>query len=262
MTIVFDGKKFAAEKEVILKEKIKNLKVKPKLVSILVGSDKASILYSNLKQKSAKRIGINFEIKKFNSSIEPKKIIELIKKLDDDNKVLGVMVQLPLPKNLKSKTKGILQAIKKDKDVDGLTNNSPFMPATVKAVLQILEVATKSLPYFGKKAGVIGADGVVGKRIVKELQKKGFKVSECDIDTRDLYAKLHQLDLIVSATGTPNLIRGEIIKEGVIAIDVGAPEGDFDKSVYDRASFFTPVPGGVGPVTISCLLENLISTVA
>ena len=261
MTIIFDGKKFAEEKEKELKIRVGALHETPKLVSILVGDDKASTIYTNLKQKAAKRIGAKFEIKKFPDNTPTEEIIKTIKKLNEDKKVHGIMVQLPLPKKLKSKTKSILQTIAKEKDVDGLVNNSPFMAASVKAILQILDVATKSLPYFGKKAAVIGANGTVGKAVTRELEKKGYKVTECDVETRDLYAKLHQVDLIVSATGSPNLVKGEIVKEGVIAIDVGAPEGDFDKGVYERASFITPVPGGVGPVTIVSLLENLVESV-
>ena len=170
------------------------------------------------------------------------------------------MVQLPLPNSLKSKTDKIIKEITPKKDIDGLTKNSPFTPATVKAVKEIIDFALKPLGYYGKKAGVVGASGTVGKLVVKELQKMGYKVTECDITTRDLYAKLTGVDLIVSATGVANLIKGEVIKEGVIAIDVGSPKGDLDKGVGERASFITPVPGGVGPVTIICLLENLVNS--
>jgi len=261
VNIKFDGKKFAEIKEAELKEKVKHLKTKLQLVTILVGDDKASAIYTKLKGESAKRIGINFVVKKFPTTVAAEKLVAEINKLNKDKKVNGIMVQLPLPKSLKSKTKSILKTINKEKDVDGLTASSPYMPAAVKSVMQILEVATNSLTYFGKKAAVVGASGTVGKVIVKELEKKGYKVCECDIDTRDLYAKLHQLDLIVSATGEPNLIKGEMVKEGVIIIDVGAPVGDFDKLVGERASFYTPVPGGVGPVTIVSLLENLVEAV-
>jgi methylenetetrahydrofolate dehydrogenase (NADP+) / methenyltetrahydrofolate cyclohydrolase len=261
MTIKFDGKKFASEKEKELKIRVSALNTTPTLVSILIGTDRGSAIYTNLKQAAAKRVGINFVVKKFPSTVEPEGIIDLIKKLNKDKKVNGIMVQLPLPPALKKQTSKILKTIAKEKDVDGLVPNSPYTPATVKAVRQILDVATKSLPYFGKKAAVVGASGTVGKAVVKELQKSGFKVCECDIDTRDLYAKLHQLDLIVSATGEPGLVKGEMVKEGVIAIDVGEPVGDFEKSISDRASFYTPVPGGVGPVTIVSLLENLVEAV-
>lgn len=262
MGIIFDGKKFANEKEEILKTKVSTLKIKPKLISILVGNDKASSLYSALKQNAAKRIGLGFEIKKLSQDTSAEEIINLIKKLNTDKKVNGIMVQLPLPKALKTKTQKILNTIDSKKDVDGLTKNSPYTPAAVKAVSEIINFAIKPLPYIGKKAAVVGAKGSVGKNVVGEIKKLGFKVTECDKDTRDLYAKLHEVDLIVSATGEPQLIKSQMLKEGVIAIDVGAPVGDFDfESVKRVSSFLTPVPGGVGPVTVVSLLENLVGTV-
>lgn len=262
MAIIFDGRKFAKEKEDALKSRIKKLKTKPKLVSILLGNDEASVLYTKLKNQASKRVGVKFEVKKFESeTASVEKIIAFIKKLNTDKKTQGIMVQLPLPGKLKSKTQGILRAISREKDVDGLTKSSPFTSATVRAIKEVIEYSTKDLPYFGKKAAVIGAKGTVGKAVSEALHKMGYKVCECDKSTRDLYAKLTGVDLIVAATGVPGLVKGEIVKEGVIAIDVGAPIGDFDKSVYQRASFVTPVPGGIGPVTIACLLENLVEAV-
>lgn len=258
MARVFDGNVFAKGKEKGLKEEVSKLSLKPKLVSILVGENPASILYTKLKQKAGRRIGVIFEIKRFPESVKSIEIVEFIKKLNDDKSVHGIMVQLPLPKSLKLKTRTILNAIDKKKDVDGLTTNSHFLPATVRAVKEILEFATCDLAYFGKRAAVIGANGTVGKGVVKVLEGMGYKVVKCDKDTRDLYAKLNDVNLIVSATGVPGLIKGEMIREGMIAIDVGAPKPDFGKKVYERASFVTPVPGGVGPVTIASLLENLV----
>lgn len=258
---IFNGQKFAQERQKILRAKIKKLSFTPRLVSILVGTDPASLLYTKLKQKAARKVGINFKTKKFPQNSDFKEIIKAIEEYNNDDNVQGIMVQLPLPGNLKPKTKNILRAIASQKDVDGLTNNSPYVPATVKAIVAIVEFATKPLAYFGKKASVIGASGTVGKSIVKKLKEKGFKVTECDQKTRDLYAKLHEADLIVSATGVPNLIKGEMIKEGAILIDVGAPRPDIDPSAAKRASFATPVPGGVGPVTVVSLLENLIEAV-
>jgi methylenetetrahydrofolate dehydrogenase (NADP+)/methenyltetrahydrofolate cyclohydrolase len=262
MTNIFDGKKFARDKEILLAEKIKKDKLKLKLVTILVGSDEASVLYTKLKANAAKRVGINFEIKKLDATVTPEKIIDIIMKLNHDKKVNGIMIQLPLPGKLKTKTSKIINSIDKNKDVDGLTKNSPYTPAAVRAVKEIIELAVKSLSYSGKKAAVVGANGVVGKAITNELKKMGYRVTECDITTRDLYAKLTGADLIISATGVAGLIKGEMIKEGVIAIDIGAPIGDFDfKAVADRAFFITPVPGGVGPVTVISLLENLVDSV-
>ncbi|HWA51641.1 MAG TPA: bifunctional 5,10-methylenetetrahydrofolate dehydrogenase/5,10-methenyltetrahydrofolate cyclohydrolase [Patescibacteria group bacterium] len=261
MSIVFDGKKFAADKEKVLKKEIASLKNKPKLVSILVGNDKASLLYTKLKQKAAIRVGAKFIIKKFPDKVTHTEIIKEIGKLNKDKKINGIMVQLPLPGKLKVKTRTIVNSIDKNKDVDGLRNKSQYKQATVKGIESILDFATKDLAYFGKRATVVGAKGIVGKGVVTMLEERNYKVCICDKDTRDLYAKLTNADLVVSATGVPELIKGEMIKEGSIAIDVGSPKGDFDGKVTERASFVTPVPGGVGPVTIVSLLENLVEAV-
>lgn len=257
--MVFNGKEFAKQKEDILKEKIQNLKVTPKLVSILIGNDKASELYTKLKQNAAERVGIAFEVKRLKNDTPFEELISLIEKLNNDEKVHGIMIQLPLPTKLEKRKTKILNTIKVSKDVDGLGSKSKFTPAAAKAISEIVKAIIIPLPYVGKKAAVVGAYGMVGKATVVELKKLGFKVTECDKDTRDLYAKLHEVDIVVSAVGVPDLIKGEMLKEGVIAIDVGAPVGDFDfKSVSKVASVVTPVPGGVGPVTIISLLENLL----
>jgi methylenetetrahydrofolate dehydrogenase (NADP+)/methenyltetrahydrofolate cyclohydrolase len=138
MTNIFDGKKFARDKEILLAEKIKKDKLKLKLVTILVGSDEASVLYTKLKANAAKRVGINFEIKKLDATVTPEKIIDIIMKLNHDKKVNGIMIQLPLPGKLKTKTSKIINSIDKNKDVDGLTKNSPYTPAAVRAVKEII----------------------------------------------------------------------------------------------------------------------------
>lgn len=258
MAVIFDGKKFAQEREEILKKRVEGLKIKPRLASVLVGSNPASVLYINLKKRAASRVGVEFVVFKLKGGVGGGEVIKLIEKLNLDKKVNGIMVQLPLPLSLRGRTRSILNTIDPQKDVDGLTKSSSFMPAAVRAVKSILEFATKDLAYFGKKAGVVGAKGMVGEKVCLMLEEKGYKVTRCDKETRDLYAKLNGVDLVIGVTGVPGLIKGEMIKEGCIAIDVGSPKGDFDKSVFGRAGFVTPVPGGVGPVTILCLFENLV----
>jgi len=251
MTIVFDGKKFASEKEKILKEKISSLKRKPKLVSILVGSDPASILYTNLKQKAADRVGAEFLIIKLQNSAKPEEIIRLIDSLNKDRTVDGIMVQLPLPEEIRDYKLPIINSIDSDKDVDGLGENSKFTPATVRAVLSILA--------FAKARGTIalvGAKGMVGKPLLKKLIKLEYKVLPLDKD--DHLDKVRDADIVISATGVSSLIKASMVKDSVIVIDVGSPRGDFDPEVSQKADFFTPVPGGVGPVTIVSLLENLV----
>ncbi len=198
-------------------------------------------------------------VKQFSSVTDPHKINDFIQDLNKDDSVQGVMVQLPMPRSFDKKKKEILNSIKKSKDVDGLREVSSFTPATAKAVSQVTSFAIKPLAYIGKKAAVVGSKGTVGKAVTVELQKLGFRVVECDITTRDLYAKIHEVDLVVSATGVSSLIKSEMLKEGVIVIDCGAPSAEFEfKSVSQKASFITPVPGGIGPVTIISLFENLV----
>ena len=260
MGIIFDGNAFAKEKEKALKKRIS--KLKPKLISILVGDDKASALYTKLKQKAAKRVGIKFEIKRFNSNVSKEKIVFLIKQLNKDKNVQGIMVQLPLPKRLRSEIQNILDSISPEKDIDGLTKNSPFIPATTKAIIRILGEAKEKLREGKEKVVVVGEKGTVGKSVMKELKNLNYDVTGVDIETEDLKSVTEKADILISTTGVPNLIKGNMVKDGVVIIDVGSPHGDvLFNEVIQKASFITPVPGGIGPVTIISLLENLIQAI-
>ncbi len=260
--IIFNGKKFAEEKEKELRKKVSKLKSVPKLVSILVGEDPSSVLYTNLKKKAAERIGVEFEIMKFPDSIPELYLIKVIKNLNNDQKVNGIMVQLPLPSALKEKTQTILNNIDKEKDMDGLTQRSAFIPATTKAVIRIIGIAKEKVNTGDEKIVVVGSKGMVGKSVVKELKNLKYKVEGIDLETKDLKSETIKGDILISATGKENLIKENFVKDGVVVIDVGSPRGDvsFNK-VKKKASFITPVPGGVGPVTIISLLENLVQAV-
>lgn len=274
MMVIFDGREFAKKKEQELRIKTQDLRgrgIIPKLATILVGDDPASHLYVSLKKKAAERIGARLEVISLSQSIEPNKIINSIKGLNEDETVHGIMVQLPLPSSLKPKAKSIINTIDLKKDVDGLRENSLFIPATVKAILQILTEALKIVrpPLRGNpcKVVVIGAGGEVGRRLMnvikKDLRFKNLEIEGYDIETVDIRAKTKGSDILISATGVPGLIKGDMVKDGVIVIDVGSPKGDFDfESISKKASFITPVPGGVGPFTISCLLQNLVDSVS
>lgn len=270
-TVIFDGRSFAKQREQQLQRKVRSIGqrgIKPKLVAVLVGDDPASRLYVNLKRRFGEKIGVRVDVHEFESKISVNQLIKLIKKLNTDQNVHGVMVQLPLPNNLILKTKDILDIIDSAKDVDGLRSDSKFVPAAVKAVVVILDEALKIVrpplkddPY---KVVVVGAKGVVGNGVVDVLSKDGrFETQGVDIETKDLASVTKNTDILVSATGQPSLIKGNIVKDGTIVIDVGAPKGDVEfESVSKKASFITPVPGGVGPVTVSCLFENLLQAVA
>jgi methylenetetrahydrofolate dehydrogenase (NADP+)/methenyltetrahydrofolate cyclohydrolase len=265
MAIVFDGRKFAAEKEVALGVRVLGLKARgvyPKLASILVGNDPASQLYVNLKKKAAERIGAEVDIYLIKENSKLGDLIILIKTLNADKTVHGIMIQMPLPGNLANFRSQIINAIKPEKDVDGLRDDSLFLHPTSKAVVQIINEARKEIPLKDSpfKVVVVGATGMVGKPLVHELKKEKYEVIECSTETSDLKSKTLQGDILVSTTGVPGIIKGDMVKAGAIVVDVGSPKGDVDFAKVEKiAAYISPVPGGVGPVTITCLLENLIS---
>lgn len=262
MATIFDGRLFAAEKEVSLGLKVLGLKARgvyPKLASILVGNNPASELYVNLKKKAAERIGAEVDIYFISEKTKLDEIILLIDTLNTDEDVHGIMVQLPLPKPISQFKDQIIEAIDPKKDVDGLRSNSQFLHPTSKAVVDILKFAEKGLEVSPKTVCVVGATGMVGTPLVKELRIEGYEVVECDSKTADLKEKTLKGEVLISTTGIPDLINKDMVKKDAIVIDVGSPKGDVEEGVEKKASFMTPVPGGVGPVTISALLENLIS---
>lgn len=261
--VVFDGRRVVFEKEMKLEKEIEKLIKKgitPELVSIVVGDAGGGKFYQNLKKEAAKRVGAQIEIRQFQKGESVNRLIKLIKKLNQDESVHGIMVQLPLPNKLKRKTESIINAIVPEKDVDGMKENSPYLAPVVMAVLEAVRQSSEYLPNNKEaKVVVIGAKGFVGGKIVKVLEEMGYHVAGYDIKTPDLKSKTKEADILVSATGQPGLINGQMVKNRSIVIDVGSPRGDvkFDE-VVSKASFITPVPGGIGPVTISYLLENLI----
>jgi len=265
MAIIFDGRKFAAEKEANLAIRILGLKARgvyPKLASILVGSDPASKLYVNLKKKAAEKIGAEVDVYSIKENSKLEDLLLLIKTLNEDKTVHGIMIQMPLPEAFSSAKLQVINSIKPDKDVDGLRADSPFLHPTSKAVIQIINEAKKeiSLNKSPLKVVVVGATGMVGRPLVHELKNEKYEVVECDTKTSALKALTLQGHILVSTTGVPNIIKGNMVKPGAIVIDVGSPKGDADFVEVEKiASYISPVPGGVGPVTISCLLENLIS---
>ncbi len=267
MATIFDGRKFAAEKESILAIRVLGLKARgvyPKLASILVGNDPASQLYVNLKKKAAEKIGAEVDIYLIKENSKLEDLILLIETLNTDATVHGIMIQMPIPGKMGSLKEKIVNSIKPEKDVDGLRLDSLFLHPTSKAVIQVLDEAKKAdnSPLVKKpvKVVVVGATGMVGAPLVKELKEEKYEVIACDAKTPNLKKNTLQGDVVVSCTGIPNLIKGNMVKNGGVVIDVGSPKGDVNFTEVERvASYISPVPGGVGPVTISCLLENLIS---
>lgn len=264
MTLIFDGNKYSLEKEEKLKKRVEKLRqkgVKPKLVSIIVGDDPASHLYVNLKKKAGERIGVTVEVRSEKSDVGKDELIRAIGELNSDDSVNGIMIQLPLPSSLSETDKTeIINSISPEKDVDGL-RRSRFLHPTSKAVLEILDLALKQTKHQPKNVCVVGATGMVGKPLVRKLRNKKFKLWEIDSATADIGEITKICDVVISATGVQDLIKASVVKTNVILIDVGSPKGDIEKNAYKKASFVSPVPGGVGPVTISCLLENLLNSI-
>ncbi len=269
---IFDGKSFAFEKERLLKAKVNELKslgIQPKLVAIITQRHPASELYIRLKKKAAERVGIEMEVfEVFSSSRDYQYLLNLIGSFNRDTSVHGIMIQLPLAKRYLPYQKKIMRVIAPQKDVDGLKVDTTFVPATVRAIISIIEEASlkvllrKPPPVF-----VVGSKGAVGSALLIELNKRNYVAEGFDkrprADWRDLWGVPSfmslRADVVVSATGTPGIIESRHIAKGAAVIDVGSPEGDVRfKEVKQKASFITPVPGGVGPVTIVSLLENLI----
>ena len=278
MATIFDGKKQAAVKEKILAQKVAQNHLRLKLVNIVVGDDPGSLLYLRVKQKAAVRVGIDYEKKLFPADTKPAAIGEFVRRQNADPAVTGIMFQQPFPKDsrLKIQDSRILNMIDPKKDVDCLTPTNlglllmgrpRFLPATVKAIVEIIEncLPHKALAKWGKleirsfTAVVLGVSNIVGKPLASHLTNLGATMTVCRSKTKDLAAVTRQADILISATGQPGLVGAEMVKKGAAVIDVGSPQGDvaFDQ-VAPLASFVTPVPGGVGPMTVVCLLENVL----
>lgn len=261
MSVIFDGKNFAKKTEEQLIKKTASLRRRgtvPKMITFVDPNNEEAVKYATLKQKAATRVGAMVEIYNINKLRGIGPLIQLIKLSNLDPSIHGIMVQLPVPPALRPDLTKIFNQIAHKKDVDGLGENSSFLPATVKAVISILGEAgvTKSDSIL-----IVGSKGQVGKRLVKCLSYKGYAVEGVDkAETRQtrLFQKCQKADVIISSTGVPNLITADKVQDNAVVIDVGSPKGDAEAAVSLRTRFFTPVPGGVGPVTVIGLMENLV----
>ena len=272
--MIIDGKKIAEKLRVELKKKIIEFKATyksvPGLTVILIGEDPASKIYVKNKQKYAKDIGINSEVIKYPDSIDEKTVLEKISELNKDKKISGILVQLPLPKHINKKK--IIDAILPDKDVDGFhpvnvgnlsSGYESKVPCTPLGCILLLREVEKDLK--GKHAVIIGRSNLNGKPMAQLLLKENCTVTITHSKTKDLKNECKRADIIVAAVGQPKLVKGDWVKKGAIVIDVGINktanglEGDVDFGEVSKVvKAITPVPGGVGPMTIACLLSNTI----
>jgi methylenetetrahydrofolate dehydrogenase (NADP+)/methenyltetrahydrofolate cyclohydrolase len=274
MSYIIDGRKLSAQIREGLKTEVAWLKDKgitPGLAVVLVGDNPASRTYVNMKKKACAALGIYSEEHLLDRDTARQTLIDLVRRLNRDPKINGILVQLPLPKQIDADR--ILEEISPDKDVDGfhpcnvgkLVIGTPaFVPCTPHGIIKLLEYAAVDLS--GKEAVVIGRSNIVGKPAATLLMHKNATVTICHSRTRDLPAVCRRADILVAAVGSPRMITAEYVKEGAVVIDVGSHRledgsqcGDVDyEAVKDRVSLITPVPGGVGPMTIAMLMSNTV----
>lgn len=275
MVMIFDGNKFANHRKIILKEALGAFGKPLRVVSVYFREDKMGQVYTNLKAKAAQEVGIVFEgveLSFVQSAGELWSVVDTLSRRDEVN---GLLIQKPnrqLWQDVRYEDLSyeewwgnLTGAIDPKKDVDCLTRvnldkvyagESDFLPATAKAVVSILNSVIAS-EMNRKWIVVLGRSELVGKPLAAYLRQLKARVDM--LGTKDDLSVVSMADVVISATGHPNLIIGEMMKEGVVVIDVGEPKGDMEfKSVSQKASFITPVPGGVGPVTVVSLLENLV----
>lgn len=270
MTKLIDGKKAAEKVERALKEKIDSLKKQrlPGLAAVLVGDNEASHIYVGRKEKAAKAIGIYSEVHRLPKSVTEQELLKLIHFLNDSKKIDGILVQLPLPPHIP--TELILQSVSVEKDVDGFhphnlgrlfAGNPLFIPCTPKGIMKLLH--EYKIDVSGKKAVVIGRSLIVGKPMAILLLQANATVTICHSKTADLQDECRTADILVVAAGQAKLIKKSFVKPGAVVIDVGIHRvegelvGDVDfEDVKEISGYLTPVPGGVGPMTIAMLLEN------
>lgn len=274
---ILDGKKVAADVRASIGAEIERLKgrgVTPGLAVVLVGEDPASQVYVRSKEKACQAVGMNSFLHRLPAATEQDRLLELIKQLNAAPAVHGILVQLPLPPQIDADV--VLQAIDPAKDVDGfhpfnagklMAGLKTFVPCTPRGIMHLL--AVYNIPLKGKQAVVIGRSNIVGKPIAHLLLAQHATVTVCHSRTVGLSDITRRADVLVAAVGRPHMVTADMIKPGATVVDVGInrlPEGlvgdvEFE-AAKEVAGFITPVPGGVGPLTIAMLLQNTLEAAA
>jgi len=248
-----------------LKEEVRRLSISPTLAVVLVGDDPASLAYIKQKEKASTEIGANLQLLKQDTNITQNALEALIDKLNQDKKITGIIVQKPLSEGIDADEIDVL--IDPAKDVDGLNPLSAFVPATTRGIFALLAAYKIKVP--GKKVVVVGRSRLVGLPTALEFINQDATVTVCHSKTTDLAKETPQADILISAVGSPGLIKANMVKEGAVVVDVGLSRvmmGEKPTLVGDVAfgevskvaGFVTPVPGGVGPMTVAGLLMNLV----
>lgn len=258
-----------------IKEEVQKLSEsgpQPKLAIILVGENPASLSYVGQKEKACNAVGMIYEQINYSTDVTQQEVLDKIKELNEDDSVHGILVQLPLPDHIEVPL--VLKAISPRKDVDGFhaynlgkmfisKEFELLSPCTPKGVIRLME--HYDIDPKGQDVTIVGHSNIVGKPMGTMLLNREATVTTCHVHTKDLKAHTLNADIVISATGVAHLIKGDMIKEGAIVIDVGCTKvegklcGDVDfDAVEKKASFITPVPGGAGPMTVACVVENTL----
>ena len=272
---IISGKEVSQNVKMRVAEEVKELKangIEPCLAVILVGDDSASKVYVNNKKKACEFCGIRSLEYLLPENTKQEELIELVKKLNDDESVNGILCQLPLPKHLDEKE--ILNLIKPEKDVDAfhpenvghiMIGDFNFLPCTPAGIMEMLK--SENISLDGKHCVIIGRSNIVGKPMAMLMLKENATVTVCHSHTQNLKEIVKQADVIVAAVGRPKFVTADMVKDGAVIVDVGINRGedgklcgdvDFD-GCCEKSSYITPVPGGVGPMTIATLMQNTIT---
>tara|TARA_A100000171_G_scaffold48871_1_gene56968 strand:+ start:1537 stop:2409 length:873 start_codon:yes stop_codon:yes gene_type:complete len=271
---IIDGKALAASIREEVAKRVGALRaqgITPGLAVVLVGDDPASHVYVRNKAAACEKAGLHSEIIRLEKDISETKLLDVVHELNNNPHIHGILVQLPLPSHLNSHT--VIEAISAEKDVDGfhisnagllMTGKPLFRPCTPYGVMKMLEA--ENVSPWGAEAVIVGASNIVGKPMAMLLLAAGATVTICNSKTRDLAAQTRRADILVVATGKPGMVNGDMIKPGATVIDVGINRlddgrlaGDVEfESAKEVAGAITPVPGGVGPMTIAMLLVNTL----
>ena len=272
--MIIDGKELARKTREKLKIECDNLKkegILSKLAVFMVGDDKASQIYVKNKSKACQEIGIEFEEYFLGNDIRQKELIELIQKLNCDKSINGILLQSPIPKSLDINE--AFRTIFPEKDVDGFNpinvgklclNQETFVSCTPYGIMKMFE--EYDIDLTGKNVTILGRSNIVGKPLIQCCLNKNATVTVCHSKTKDLKEHTKNADIVISAIGKAKFVTADMIKDGVVVIDVGINRnengkivGDVDfENVSSKASYITPVPGGVGPMTIAMLMNNVI----
>lgn len=271
---LLDGKALAASLKEKIKAEIQGLKIKPKLVSVQMGENPASEVYLKSQRKNAENLGIEYHLEKLDGKATEDQLIKVIDSLNNDNSVNGIIVQMPLPGHIDAKL--ISQYLSPIKDVEAVHpqnmgeivfGNAKILPCTAASCMELLN-SIEGIELYGKEACIVGHSEIVGKPLALLLLNKFVTTTVCHIATGKrgtLPEFVKKAEILIVAVGKAGLIKGEWIKEGAIVIDVGINRVDgklvgdveFDKA-QERAGYITPVPGGVGPLTVAILMRNLV----